>query len=166
MITYQLDECTNSKKLAESCSRQGLVEVRRWPGRRKGQKNPEWLPDMLASGGTLLTTDREIHFQHVAHIPSTHSGILIVAKTQSATTIRREDVMRILAQFKSAFPEWHCLSLRNSIVEICETHIQLWWVESGKRVTAVVRHSDPGWQTDLLGLLQRNARIEAPTDEN
>ncbi len=158
MITYQLDENTNSRKLAESCKEQGFVDVWRLPPELKGAKDPDVLEYVLPSGRTLLTNDRQIHLDHLAHIPSTHSGILIVAKVSSPTTIRGVDVASILSKFKKQFPDWHRLALRNSIVEICEHSAQVWTVVEGQLNRELVRFDDADWQTQLTAILARNAK--------
>lgn len=165
MITYQLDENTNSKKLVESCRKQGLVDVLRWPKRLRGTKDPVGLRDVLHAGRTLLTTDRQIHFEHFLHIPNRHAGILIVAKISMPTTIRVADVMRILSDFKSGFPGWHRASLRNSIVEICESYVEVWKVVHGNLTRDTFLPFDQtGWQEELSSLLDCNAGTDLLSD--
>ncbi len=161
MITYQVDESTNSKRFVDTCKEQGLVDVWRWPRRLKGAPDPVGLRHVLQSGRTLLTTDREIHFENLVHVPNTHSGILVIAKTSSRTTIRIADVMRILSNFKSRFPVWHKVSLRNSIVEICESCVQVWRVETGELRSVVVGLDEAGWQEKLFTILEQNAQRNA-----
>jgi hypothetical protein len=159
MVTYQLDESTDSKTFVESCKKQGLVEIWRCPRDLKGAKDPEVLKRVFPSGRTLLTTDRRIHFEHSAQIPDRHPGILILAKASSLTTMRIADVARILARFKSEFPNWHIASLRNSIVEICESHVEVWRVVHGSVSRDEFLSLDrSGWQEELSDLLERNAR--------
>ena len=115
MISYQVDECL-LKELVRACAKEGLVNVRRYPRRLKEYDDPEVLQSVLPSEWTLLTTDREIHFQHSEFIPDEHSGILIIATCQSPKTLRIKDVFSILRNFKAAFPDWHAVSPRNSVV--------------------------------------------------
>ena len=86
MINYQVDECLNSKKLVSACAAEGLVNVRRFPKRLKQSEDPVVLQDVLSTEWTLVTTDREIHFQHSVYIPNNHSGILIIASSQPSRT--------------------------------------------------------------------------------
>ena len=65
------------------------------PSAASGQKDPDVLADILPSGRTLLTTDREIHWNHAAHIPEGHSGIVIIAGASPWHSITKRDVMRI-----------------------------------------------------------------------
>jgi hypothetical protein len=160
MIRYQLDESTNARALAESCKREGLVEVWRWPKPLKGAKDPVALMHVLPSGRILLTTDRGIHIEHLTHIPDRHSGILIVASTSSAGTMRTSLLMHILAEFKDRFPTWHETSLDNSIVEISETTCEVWRVVRGALSRKVfLRFDDTAWQRRLSGVLQENTRV-------
>ena len=158
MITYQVDENTDSKKFVESCRKEGLVNVRRFPKALKGAKDPVVLQQVLLSGRTLLTNDREIHFSHLSHIPDNHCGILIIARVASPTTIRLTDVMRTLSVFKSQFPQWHDTSLRNSVVEITETFVQVWRIRGGCVTSScTIQFSQNDWQPTLTKVLKDNA---------
>lgn len=121
MIGYQMDECLNSKRLVQACLEEGLVNVRRCPRRLKQHDDPEVLRNVLPSEWSLVTTDRAIHVEHGRFFPSEHSGILIVATSDSSRTLTIKNVVSILQRFKAAFPDWHEVSLRNSVVEITES---------------------------------------------
>jgi hypothetical protein len=165
MITYQVDQCANSREFAEACNRQGLVELWRFPHRLQGQKDPDVLAEVLPSGRTLLTTDREIHTNHLAYIPEMHSGILIVANAPCARSITKRDLMRILSAFKSQFHDWHRLSLRNLIVEITESSVEIWKVVRGTlQRLDFIPFSQPEWQARLLALIGRDSEGASISD--
>ncbi len=158
MICYQLDECADFKRLAERCAAEGLVDLRRCPKKLKRKEDPEVLDAILGSNSTLLTTDRTIHCEHNRHIPDAHPGILIIASL-APWTLRARDVERILRQFKSAFPNWHTITIRNSVVEITERYAEIWKVVGGTVVRfGRVEFTKDGWQDELRKLLSQNAK--------
>jgi hypothetical protein len=158
-MRFQLDENASARTLAEYCEKQGLVEVWRWPKKLKGAEDPAALAYTLPSGRALLTTDRQIHVQHSVHIPDGHPGILIVASTSSAETMRTSLLMRILAKFKGMFPTWHKTCLTNSIVEITETSVEVWKVVGGALARDTFLHfEETAWQDRLSTVLESNAR--------
>jgi hypothetical protein len=162
MITYQADECFDSKKFIKACNQQGLVSVWRCPSDLKAKKDPEVLAEILPSGRTFLTTDRKIHFEHASSIPDYHSGILIIANTISPKTITIKEVMRRLSYLKSIIPDWHSISLRNSIVEIAENNVIVWRVVSGHVVQMkFLDYEQNDWHQILIELLKRNASSAA-----
>ena len=162
MITYQVDQNTNSKRLVESCKKQGLVDVRRFPQRLSDKDDPDVLAEAFSSDRTLLTMDREIHFGNAVHFPTQHSGILIVANASSPRTITIADMVRTLAQLKSSFPDWHQSSLRNSVVELTERSVEVWRVDNGAVLkTAFISFEQPDWQHELAKVLQCNASVGA-----
>jgi hypothetical protein len=158
MIIYQVDECFDSRKFIDACNQQGLVSVWRCPSDLKTKKDPDVLAEILPSGRTFLTTDRQIHFDHSSSIPDFHSGILIVANTSSPRTITIKEVMRRLSYLKSVFPDWYKVSLRNSIVEIAEKSAIVWRVVSGQVILLkFLDFGQKGWQGILTELLNKNA---------
>jgi hypothetical protein len=162
MITYQVDQCADSRKFVEACTQQGLVKVWRFPHRLKGKDDPDVLAEVLPSRCTLLTTDREIHVRHAAHIPEIHSGILIIADTSSPHTLTTRDVMRILSAFKDRFAEWHTVSLHNVVVELTARSVEVWKVVHGApRRVAFVCLDQPNWQAALSTALTSSAGGES-----
>jgi hypothetical protein len=158
MTAYQLDQCLNSKRFADSCARQGLAEINRFPRRLLHRKDPDVLGVILPSNHALLTIDRRMHFEHAASIPDQHSGILIIARSVQRT-LGISDVARILTKFKSAFPNWHAVSIRNSIVEITETSVQV-WISQSRTIKSIsfVTFDQDGWQEVLAGVLRENSQ--------
>ena len=114
-----------------ACAEEGLVNVRRYPRRLKQCDDTVVLQDVLPSEWTLVTTDREIHFEHAEFIPDEHSGILIIATCLSPKTLGIKDVLTILRNFKAGFPDWHSVSPRNSVIEITEQSAEIWRVVDG-----------------------------------
>ena len=167
MISYQVDECLDSKELVRACAKEGLVNVRRYPKRLKEYEDPDVLQSVLPSEWTLLTTDREIHFEHSEFIPDEHSGILIIATCQSPKTLRIKDVFSILGNFKAAFPDWHAVSPRNSVIEITEQSAEVWRVASGaaERI-GFFEFSAMGWQDGMRRLLEQNASRHRQIEDN
>jgi hypothetical protein len=158
MISYQVDECLNSKKLVLACAEEGLVNVRRCPRRLKQRDDPEVLRDVLPSEWSLVTTDRVIHLEHSRFFPREHSGVLIVATSESSRTLSIKNVLAILRKFKAAFSDWHEVSLRNSVVEITEQQAEVWRVSNGnaERI-GFFEFNTGGWQDSLRSLLQQNS---------
>jgi hypothetical protein len=163
MIAYQVDESADSKKLVNACRQEALVDIQRFPHRLKGQKDPEVLAELLPAGRTLVTTDRSIHTDHAGCIPENHSGILIIADTSSPNTLTMRRVMDILSAFKSHFGKWHTVSLRNFVVEITESSVEVSKVSDGvvQRV-AFIRLNEDNWSAMLLTALSTNARSVLP----
>jgi len=132
--------------------------VWRYPPSLKSKKDPEVLTEILPSGHTLLTTDRTIHFEHSNFIPDHHAGILIIANTTSPQTITVSQIMRRLGKLKSMFPTWHTVSIQNSIVEVCETGVQVWRVIAGyTQKIKFFEFDQKNWQNDLTSLLSKIA---------
>ncbi len=156
MSTFQVDQCLNSREFVEACNRQGLVEVWRFPRRLQDKKDPEVLAEILPSGRTLLTADREIHWNHAAHIPQGHSGIIIIAGASPWHSITKRDVMRILAMLKDRLASWHEISLRDLIVEVTDSSVEAWRVVHGAVMrVAFVQFAQPDWQAVLLAVLKQ-----------
>ena len=162
MTAYQVDECTDSKRFVESCTRQGLVDLWRFPKKLKQKKDACVLDVVLSSGRTLVTTDRAIHFDNVAHVPDIHPGILIIASASPSKHITVKYIIHTLSRFKEGFPRWYETSLQNSIVVITEDSAEVWIIVQGnlKRVD-FIQFSQEDWQVRLANLLAQNARIGA-----
>jgi len=165
MITYQVDQCADSKQFVRACKEQGLVDIKRFPHELRDHQDPEVLAGILPSDRTLVTTDREIHIRHAAHIPEHHSGILIIADTSSPNTLTIRGVMRILSEFKSGFGEWHTVSLHNVVVELTKSSVEVSKVANGvvQRV-AFVGLDQPNWLATLLAALGTRAGGEFLSD--
>jgi hypothetical protein len=158
MITYQVDECIDSKKFVDACNAQGLVSVWRYPQSLKSKKDPEVLTAILHSGRTLLTTDRTIHFDNSNSIPDRHAGILIFANTISPQTITVSKIMRSLEKLKSLFPSWHKISIQNSVVELGEDGVRIWRVIAGcTQEINFYGFDQKNWQNDLPASLLKIA---------
>jgi hypothetical protein len=148
----------DSRRFVDACNEQGLVCVWRYPQSLKSKKDPEVLTEILPSGRALLTTDRTIHFEHSDSIPDYHAGILIIANTTSPQTITVDQIMRRLGKLKSMFPAWHTISIQNSIVEVCETGVQVWRVITGcTQKINFFEFVQKNWQNDLTSLLSKIA---------
>lgn len=132
MITYQLDQCVDSRRLVETCTHEGNVDVRRFPWHLKDQPDDRVLAELLPCGCPILTTDREIHFNWSASIPDEHPGILIVANSSPAKTMTRRGVMAILERFKMALPTWQSMAPRNLVVELTDKSVEVWRVRQGQ----------------------------------
>jgi hypothetical protein len=159
MIAYQVDESTNSREFVSACKQQALVDIERFPHRLRGQKDPEVLAQLLPSGRTLVTTDRRIHTDHAACIPDDHAGILIVADTSSPQTLTMRRAMGILSAFKCQFDEWHTVSLRNFVVEVTESTVEVSRISRGmvQRV-AFIHLGERDWGVMLLAALGLSAQ--------
>lgn len=161
MNLFQVDQCMDSKRFVESCASAGVADVRRFPRRRAGQKDPEILRAVLSTGRTLITTDRGIHIEHAAHFPEIHPGVVIVAVISPGKTLTTRQVARILSHFKQAFPEWHRVTLRNSVVEVTEVGVEVWKVGRGMvDRSGYLDFQQTDWQSKLIRLLDENAGAE------
>lgn len=167
MLAYQVDQCATWTTFVKACNDQGLVQVWGFPRKLKDEDDPVVLAHVLPSGRTLITTDRAIHHDNLAHIPRKHAGILIVALASPTRTMTMAGARRVLANFKTAVPHWHRISLRNSIVELTDRSVQVWTVrEFGLQQLAFLPFDAPDWQNQLRRVLDDNARNNpALTDE-
>jgi len=103
---FQLDECFNDKRLAESCNLSGRCLVRRFPSRLKQLKDPVILPDLLAKDAPLLTTDFRIVYEHRDVIPEINSGLIVVRSRHSQKPFTSKSATINLARLKQRFPAW------------------------------------------------------------
>jgi len=165
MSIFQVDQCADSKKLVDSCAREGHAEVYRFPKRLRGYRDPDVLNAVLPRGHTLVTTDRDIHTEYAEHFPTSHAGVVIVATNSVAGTLTTRRVMRILAEFKRSFPDWHRVSLQNSVIEVTEDGVQVWKVAGGRMERSVyLEFRVADWSMSLVRALQQNAQVSVIGD--
>jgi hypothetical protein len=163
MITVQLDECCNSRRLVEMCKVEGKADVRRFPraSRGIGLKDPEVLKRFMPLDIPLLTTDHSLPEEHTADIPLSHPGIVIV-RSSKPWSQRTQDILDVLEIFKAAVPQWNSLSLRNSIVELWHDHVDVYRAERGRLTKSVQMDFASGTLVDkLLSQLRQNESMNA-----
>lgn len=150
MRTFQLDECTNSKKLHRECKSQGVVDVRRFPkGQRgKGVKDREVLRWLGGLTTPLITSDAKLKRDHAADVPDRHPGIIVLCSADRPT-IRLRDKRALLARLKENLTGWERIDISNVIVEIWmayEYDICVTRIKSGETVFEQwMSYSDPDW---------------------
>ena len=167
MLAYQVDQCARWKTFVKTCNDQGLVRVWGFPRKLEDEDDPVVLEHVLPSGRTLITTDRAIHLDNLAHIPQKHSGILILALASPTKTMTMVGAQRLLATFKAAVPHWHQMRLRNSIVELTDSSVEVWTVgDLGLRQVVFLTFDAPNWRTELGRVLDENARSDPGLVDN
>jgi hypothetical protein len=165
MSIFQVDQCADSRDFVDSCASEGLAEIRRFPKRLRGSQDPDVLNAVLPRGHTLVTTDRHIHTEYPEHFPATHAGVVIVAISSETGTLTTRRMMRILAAFKRIFPDWHRVSLQNSVIEVTEDGVQVWRVAGGRMERSVyLEFRVADWSMSLVRALQQNAQVSVIGD--
>ncbi len=150
MKTFQLDECTNHKKLRRQCKQQGLANVHSFPKefRNKGVKDPAVLKWLAGLSTPLVTTDAQLKTEHMSDIPDRHPGIVVLCSADRRTLTLR-DKQRLLGTFKSNLAEWNRIDISGVIVEIWigqEYDVNVTRVESGQIVTEeFMEYKDADW---------------------
>jgi hypothetical protein len=135
MKYFQLDECFNDKRLAETCNAEGRCIVRRFPRRRKEQKDPIVLPDLLTKDAPLLTTDFTIADDHRNAIPEWNSGLIVVRSRNSRKPFTSKSAGANLARLKHKFPSWAETDWSGIYLEVDEKAVflsQLGRVQGGR----------------------------------
>ena len=155
MRTFQLDECTNSKRLQRKCKNQGVVNVRRFPKsqRGKGVKDPQVLQWLAELTTPLITSDAKLKRDHAADVPDSHPGIIVLCSADKPT-IRLRDKEALLAKLKKNLADWERIDISNVFVEIWmayEYDVCVTRIRSGKTVFEEwMRYSDPDWPDCFL----------------
>ena len=168
MTTFLLDQNVNKKSLAESCNREGLVVVRRFPRQWQrfpgGFKDPELLPIVMAGQEPLLTNDRNIARDHCSYIPALNPGIIIISLCKGTIKpLGKGDIERIIRKFKQLFSQWHTVKWNNSIVEVTQLGVEVWHIEVGTlRRDAYAAFNDPDWVSAISVALSKNAARRQP----
>jgi hypothetical protein len=163
MAGVQLDKNSDAKKLFLSCNAQGLVTCFRLPRSLRDEGDDKVLAHAISRDRVLLTYDRTIITEFWQVVAGGCPGVVILAQDDHGPFTRQMTypaAVKILANFKQDFPQWHAVSWDNSIVEILPSFICVNHVEP----TGVTRtpggfltRSVVGWQAELQGLLQLNA---------
>ena len=150
MRTFQLDECTNSKKLRRQCKEQGLVDVHSFPEelRNKGVKDPAVLKWLAGLSTPLVTTDAGLKTEHTSDIPDSYPGIVVLCSADRATLTLR-DKQALLGKFKNNLAGWDQIDISDVIVEIWkgqEYDVNVTRVESGCIVAEMrMGYEDVDW---------------------
>jgi hypothetical protein len=166
MPTFQLDECLNDPEFAQECEDDSNaknipgVAVRLFPRRLRGEDDDVVLRESLQLDGAILTKDRRIARDWIAAIPNQHPGIIIIANAPgNAATITVSIVKKILSNFKKAFPQWHALSFRNSVLEITQIGIEIWRASDNILLpSGYIQFDSNERETILIGKLASNAK--------
>jgi hypothetical protein len=123
--TFQLDECLNDARLANTCNSEGRCVIRRFPRRLKGHKDPVMLPDLLSKDAPLLTTDFTIVDDHTTHIPEINSGLIVIRSRNSQRPFTSRSASQNLARLKQKFPAWADTNWAGLYLEIDEEAVFL-----------------------------------------
>ena len=166
MITIQLDECANSKKLQRRCREEGKSTVLRFPRelRNWSFKDPDMLKWFSKRGAPLLTTDGVLPTKHADDIPDSHSGIIVV-RSEARHTLRQRDIDSVLSKFKGRVAGWEHLAVDDLIVELWESRVCLSRISKGEKVMEIVLdYEDPAFERTLLKELARGVGDSSSTD--
>lgn len=161
MITFQLDQCLDSKRFARDCAAEGLCRTQRLPPLLRGAKDPELLLALMAGANPLVTFDRALAHDHASSIPGEHPGIIVISNFPAHQTIRI--AQRVLSRFKTIFSDWHQVPWANSVVELTTIGVEVWQVTRGRLVRNVYLPFDSvDWQMRLSSVFQRNSQRPSP----
>lgn len=163
MSAFVFDDCIFSKKLKAECDRQGLVNTQRLQDDLRAEGDQRILPTVVGQGSVLVTEDRKIAEENAECLSRGHPGLVVVASEDSTRTLTDELVRAILRKLKTVFPNWHCITIRNSIVEITQRTVLVWHAAGSKLdYDHHVALDDPRMPEALLGVLSRNASRLGP----
>ncbi|MGA2032133.1 MAG: hypothetical protein ABSG68_07760 [Thermoguttaceae bacterium] len=166
MRAFQLDECTNSRKLKDECQKEGRAELHRFPVamRNKAVKDDEILRWLSTLDAPLLTSDVRMKRDHASEMPATHPGIVVMSSGDRHPLSRKEK-LKLLAVVKADFPEWDKVPLANSVVEIRlggDYDISVARACSGRvEMELLFQRTDKDWQRRLQEALRQNAEGRA-----
>ena len=159
MITFQLDQCLDSKRFARDCLAEGLCRTLRLPPALHDVKDPDLLATLMTEANPLVTFDRALPREHTSSIPEYHPGIIVLSNFPAPQTMTIRIAQQILRRFKLALPLWHQLSWNNSIVEITTIGMEVWHAQSVHLVRdAYLAFDLDDWQAKLSEALQQNAQ--------
>ncbi len=166
MLVFQLDECINSKKLAQDCEKEGKARVRRFPSNLRGAKDPVVVRHLLLADGAtgpLVTFDRTLADEQSQSLNRHHGGLVVVEKAiDTHRTMTSNTARQIIEKFKEKFPMWHEVPWGNSIVRITETHVSVSRVVDGVPVQDLFRTFDsPDWAREVEQALKNNVESAA-----
>ena len=119
MRSFQLDQNSNHKQLANQCNAEGRCFVRRLPTELVDEDDGVILPALLAKEATLLTMDFRIVEDNPGCIPPQNPGIVVVLARPNTADLMK----RMLARFKSECPEWPDFNWSQIYAEIDEREI-------------------------------------------
>jgi hypothetical protein len=163
MITFQFDQCLNSKRFARDCQAEHLCETLRLPAALADAKDPDLLRTLMARENPLVTFDRALPRDHAPCIPERNPGIIVLTNFPAPQTMTIRIAQHILKRFKLAFPQWHEVSWMNSIVEITTINVEVWHVDQAKLIrNAYLGFDSADWQTQLQDLLRLNSQGTEP----
>jgi hypothetical protein len=147
------------RSIADACNAQGLAVVYRFPRRLAGKEDPVVLDDLLARPNPLITVDLGMVRDHLAHVPDLHPGIVSISNARvDRRTLTSKLICRILDNFKAGFPNWHRVSLRNTVAEITPVGIELCHIESGRLIRdGYLTFDQEEWAVEAELILSRNA---------
>ena len=125
MITVQLDQCCEGKRISKACSASGRVDAWRFPKPLKAKPTPDEkvLERFLPQGRPFITTDWRMPGQQAERIPDSHAGIVVIRCKKAGQS--DDDILAALGAFKIHEPEWDSLVIRNSIIDIWDDHVDI-----------------------------------------
>lgn len=158
MTTFQLDQCLNSKKFVQACNAQGLCAVHRFPSDLHGLDDSNVLTRLLSTDKPLLTTDSRMALDHASAIPLMSSGLVVIHNDKDVRTMTISIAQQVLREFKSAFPEWHTVSWRNSVVTVSSKNIEVSHAIGNTLVRDLfAEFAEPNWQSRVKAVLSQNS---------
>src|SRR5947199_5149814 len=112
MTTFQLDQNIDDAKVVDACKAEGHGAANRLPVALRDAEDPQLLAVIMAGNSPLVTLDRKLAWEHSAHIPDEHPGIVVVTNyPKKFPTMTSRIALRLLAALKKRFPTWHECSL-------------------------------------------------------
>ena len=134
MRSFQLDQNSNHKRLAERCNAEGRCFVKCLPKQLIDEDDHVVLKTLLGNDATLLTMDFRIVDENPSCIPSKNPGLIVVMARPNTA----ERMSKILAQFKSKFPQW-------AEFDWSQIHVQI--EDSSVSVSSLVDAQADDWRT-------------------
>lgn len=123
VTTFRLDECLDSKALAQSCNAENKCVVERCPV--KGQPDEVVLEDVFDRKITLLTVDRTIIRDNAAKMRASNGGIIVIKTKKPRPFMTIPLAKNMIALCKNNIPSWPTIDWSMIYVEIDEEEIYI-----------------------------------------
>jgi hypothetical protein len=160
MNFVQLDKNTGDKRLRDACLKDGVVTCDLLPKEVRDEEDDVVLQYVIDNQFVMFTFDRRIHFEWGHLLAGCNPGILILRKDDdSLQQINTRTAPKHLSNYKDAFPDWHTVPYRHSVVEVTpslvivyhtlgQMPVRTWWAE----------RTQTNWQQTLQDHLNANAK--------
>lgn len=125
---FQLDNGIKDRVLIRKCRAEGECCIRPWPPEREGQKDPKWIPEILALDAPVVSKDFTLATEMANRqaMPAHISGIIVPRPTaKKVKPFKADHLMSILEAFKRAFPRWNAIDWTDLYVEIRDNDVSV-----------------------------------------